>query len=88
MNLLLESYVTIDTKKIIGIFDIDDKVTPQITKEFLRKSEKSKKIKVVGYELPKSFILIDDDNQNVIFSHLSAKSLAGRAEEKITDILK
>lgn len=76
----------IKKKEIIGIFDIDAKVTPETTKKFLRRAEKEGCTMSAGYDLPKSFILTSDKDKKprVIFSHLSTKTLEGRAQLPLT----
>ncbi|MBE6714931.1 MAG: DUF370 domain-containing protein [Ruminococcaceae bacterium] len=80
------SNTVIRKKDIIGIFDIDTKVTPESTKKFLRRAEKDGITMSAGYDLPKSFILTSDKNkkERVIFSHLSSKTLEGRAQIPLT----
>lgn len=77
--------VTVRKKDIIGIFDMDNTVTPKITKEFLKVAQKNGEIAVAGCDLPKSFIITSDSKkQKVILSHISAKTLAARAEIPLT----
>ena len=80
------SNTVIKKEEIIGIFDIDSQNTPETTKKFLRRAEKDGVSEMAGYDLPKSFVLSCDKNkkQRVIFSHLSAKTLAQRAEIPLT----
>ena len=76
----------IKKEEIIGIFDIDSQNTPETTKKFLRRAEKDGVSEMAGYDLPKSFVLSCDKNKKrrVVFSHLSAKTLAQRAEIPLT----
>ncbi len=77
--------VTVRKRDIVGIFDIDNTVTPAATKDFLRRAQQNGEITSAGYDLPKSFIITNDGkDQKVILSHLSAKTLAGRAELPLT----
>ena len=77
--------VTVKKKDIVGIFDIDNTVTPKVTKEFLRKAQNRGELSSAGCDLPKSFLLTcDGKKQKVIFSHISAKTLAGRSEIPLT----
>ena len=79
------SNTVIKKKDIIGIFDIDSQTTPEATKKFLRKREKEGLTEMAGYDLPKSFILVNDKKKDkVVFSHLSTKTLEGRAELPLT----
>lgn len=81
MFLHLGGSISVRKNDIIAILDIDDKTTTQITKEFLSRAERDGKVILTGTDLPKSVILTDDGQGSawVIFSHISAKSLAGRA---------
>ena len=55
------------------------------TEKLLRKREKEGLTEMAGYDLPKSFILVNDKKKDkVIFSHLSTKTLEGRAELPLT----
>ena len=79
------SNTVIKKKDIIGIFDIDSQSTPEATKQFLRKREKAGETEMAGFDLPKSFILVNDKKKDkVIFTHLSTKTLEGRAELPLT----
>ena len=77
--------VTVRKKDILGIFDIDNTITPKITKDFLKAAQNKGEIVTAGYDLPKSFIITaDKKKQKVILSHISAKTLASRAEIPLT----
>ncbi|MBQ4066430.1 MAG: DUF370 domain-containing protein [Clostridia bacterium] len=85
MFLHVGSNTVIKKKDIIGIFDIDSRVTPETTKRFLRRAEKEGITEMAGYDLPKSFILTNDGREDrVIFTHLAAKTLEGRSEIPLT----
>jgi len=85
MFLHVGSNTVIKKKDIIGFFDIDSKVTPETTKKFLRRCEREGKTLLAGNDLPKSFILTSDKKEDrVIFTHLSSKTLEGRAEIPLT----
>lgn len=85
MFLHIGENITVRKKDIIGIFDMDNTVTPETTKNFLRCAEQKKEIAVAGYDLPKSFVVTaDKKGQKVILSHISAKTLFGRAEIPLT----
>ena len=64
---------------LIGIFDIDGKITPEITANFLKKAQKEGKVDSAGEDLPKSFVLVGNkDKTEIIFSHISSTKLAER----------
>lgn len=50
----------INTKIIIGIFDMDTSTVNKATRDYLAKAEKENKVVYVNYELPKSFVVCDD----------------------------
>jgi len=50
---------TIRQKDIIGVFDLDTSTVSGVTKNFLSRAEKSKKITGIK-TLPKSFVLTED----------------------------
>ena len=72
-------------KNIIGIFDIESSTVSDLTKKYLSDAEKRGEVEsAAGEELPKSFILYFDNNQEfkVCLSQLSTASLDGRIEEE------
>ena len=81
---------------IIGIFDLDGKITTPDTAAYLRRAERAGESEIAGSDLPKSFIVSYPPRRRrkrsdarrrrirfrdrVIFSHISAVFLARRAE--------
>lgn len=69
----------IRTDRIIGIFDADTATVGKDTKKFLSDREKEGTLQSVCEELPKSFLLCD---QNEVFlTQLSVKTLIERNEK-------
>ena len=69
--------------RIIGIFDIENSTVSDITRKYLSDAEKRGEVEsAAGDELPKSFILYFDKNQEykVCFSQLSTSALDGRRD--------
>ncbi len=60
MYLYLGGDTVINTKNIIGIFDMDTSTVNKATRDYLSKAEKEKRVIYVNYELPKSFIVCED----------------------------
>lgn len=60
MYLYLGGETVINTKNIIGIFDMDTSTVNKATRDYLSKAEKEKRVIYVNYELPKSFIVCED----------------------------
>jgi hypothetical protein len=73
----------IRTKSIIGIFDMDNSTVSAVTRKYLNtKQKKGCVFSVSEEELPKSFVLYEDNGEKkVCFSPLSVSALKGRIEE-------
>lgn len=78
MYLHLGDDVIIRNKDIIGIFDIENTSTGQITKDFL--NQNSKKIISVNFDMPKAFIISKGVNnkENIYISPISVTTLKKR----------
>lgn len=73
-----EEYL-IKKNSIIGIFDIENTTISKITREYLTDKEKRGQIVTVNDELPKSFIITHDKNENTIFiTSISSRTLEKR----------
>ena len=46
---------------IISVFDLDSSTVSVFTRSFLSKAEKEKRVVLLSYDLPKSFILMRDE---------------------------
>jgi hypothetical protein len=66
MFLHLGNDVVVNTNSIIGIFDIENTSTSQMTKNFLSNT-KNKKIINVNYEMPKTFVVCEEDGVESIY---------------------
>jgi hypothetical protein len=83
MYLHLGNEQVILTKKIIGIFDIENTSVSKNTKDFLYSAEKNGNVIYVTNELPKSFVVCKDkDGEKVYISQISAATLKKRAVTK------
>ncbi|MCR4906557.1 MAG: DUF370 domain-containing protein [Clostridiales bacterium] len=76
-------------EEILGVFDLDGKMTTADTAAFLRRAEREGRTELAGDDLPKCFILcapcrvrrgIAPPEGRVIFSRLSASALSHRGE--------
>ena len=78
----------IRTKTIIGIFDTDKATVSGVTRDYLRGVERDGLTESASFEIPKSFILYDDDRvggvQKVCFSQISTGALVKRIEKSAT----
>ncbi len=80
MYLYLGQNTVINTKNIIGIFDLDNATVKKSTRNFLFSAEKEKKtVTVIGEDLPKSFIVAEKGNEKIIYiSQISTKTILKR----------
>ncbi len=79
MYLHLGSNTIVSNKDIIGIFDMDNTTISKHTRKYLSERTKNKEVVNVSMELPKSFIVCNTKNKNVVYvSQLSSKTLTKR----------
>lgn len=95
MFLRINKYKTVKTTDIIGIFDADSATMGNDSRKFLSRYEKEKRLISCGGDIPKSFVLYRDpeDNKNkAAFMKFSSSSVKNKieAEEKlfITEVRK
>ena len=62
---------------VIGFFDMDGKWDSEVTKDFLKRYDKTGRTVAAGDDLPRSFVLTDD---RLVFTHISTSALKSRAE--------
>lgn len=85
MYLHLGQSTVINTKDILGIFDLDTSTVSKHTRDYLSEKEKQKKVVTVSYDLPKSFTVCvnnDGTEENVYISQLSTATLEKRVNGK------
>lgn len=79
MYLHLGEKTVIKTSSIVGIFDLDNTTVSKNTRTFLSDAEKKGRVINVSYELPKSFIVCDEDGETTVYiSQLSSQTLLRR----------
>jgi len=79
MYLHIGKDIIIKKADIVGIFELDGKITTGATKAFLRKAEKEGKLESAGYDLPKSFVIVKGEGEEKVYlSHISVSSLLNR----------
>lgn len=72
--------IAIPVKNIIAILDLDTTTTSKITKEFLRTAQEEAFIKNISEDIPKSFIITEENKKSKIYlSHISSVTLQKRA---------
>lgn len=75
-----DNYI-IPIKDIIGIFDLEATTTTKETREFLNVSEEEGFITTISNEMPKSFIVTEEDSKSRIYlSPISVATLRKRIE--------
>ena len=80
MYLHLGGEYVVKEEEVIGIFDLDTSTVSKHTRNFLNKKEKEKKLINVSFELPKSFILVGDkQNEKIYISQISSATLNKRS---------
>ena len=85
MYLHIGNGITIRKNKIIGIFDLDSSTVSGITKKYINKNEKDGNILYGDYDLPRTFILHEEDDgfekkYKIKLSRISSQGLKLRAE--------
>ena len=69
-------------KAIIGIFDLDNTTSSKITRDFLNQAEKNGETVIVSDDLPKSFVLCEEEGKSTVYlTLLGSAALQRRAED-------
>lgn len=81
MYLRVEENLVVNTREIIGIFDMDNTTVSRLGRGFLAESQKNGLIINATDDLPKSFVVTNDgENTRVCISSVSSKILAKRGD--------
>ncbi len=79
MHLHIGNGQTVKKESIIGIFDLDNASVSGVTREFLRKKEKEKKVSYPDSDLPRSFLVCEAGGEtSVKLSRISTVGLKTR----------
>ena len=79
MYLHLGENRVVRTDSIIGIFDMDTSTISKWTKDYLSNATKNKRVINVSMELPKSFVVCNENNEiKVYVSQISSQTLMKR----------
>ena len=79
MFLHVGNHKNIRIKDVVGIFDMDNATLSSVTRKFLSEKQKQLLVEIAAVELPKSFILFEENGlYKICFSPLSSASLRGR----------
>lgn len=73
--------VMADTRRIIGIFDLDNTSTSKHTRQFLAKAEEEGVVQTACEDIPRSFIVCDHPyhRQIIYLSQINSQTLGRRA---------
>ncbi len=79
MFIHLGNDIIVNSKNIVGIFDIENTTTGKNTSKLLEKATKEKRVINVSFEMPKSFIISIEKGREIIYiSHISVATLRKR----------
>ena len=77
---------SVKRKDIIGIFDLDTATVSKITKDFINRCQKNGKVTYLDSDLPRAFILLDENKETKVrLSRISTSGLKIRLESGITE---
>ena len=81
MYLHLGDEVMAKNRQIIGVFDLDTSTVTRATRDFLARAQKNGMVTNIGENLPKSFVLYEENGEMRVFiSPLAASTLRRRAQ--------
>ena len=81
MYLHLGQSVVVPFSSVVGVFDLDNTTGSHITRDLLRRAEREGRVESVSQELPRSFVLCEEDGQRRIYlSQLTTATLLKRSE--------
>ncbi|NCE63821.1 DUF370 domain-containing protein [Pseudoflavonifractor sp. 524-17] len=80
MYLHLGQSVVVPFGDIIGIFDLDNTTASHLTRAFLTRGEQEGRVVNVCEDLPKSFVLCQEEDPRIYISQLAPATLVRRAE--------
>jgi hypothetical protein len=80
MYLHLGSGEVVRSESIVGVFDLDNTSQSHLTRKYLAAAEKSGQVINVAEDIPKSFVVCQDDaGMRVYLSQMSSQTLLKRA---------
>lgn len=74
---------SVKKKNIVGIFDLDTATVSKITRELLGEKEKAGRLEYDYSDLPRSFVLSDEERGKIILSRISSAGLKIRMNAEI-----
>ena len=82
MFLHVGNHKNIRIRDVIGIFDMDNATLSSVTRKFLSEKQKQLLVEIAAVELPKSFVLFEENGlYKICFSPLSSSALKGRMND-------
>ena len=79
MYLHLGEGAVVAERDIVGIFDLDTATVSADTRSYLRYLQDEGRVRAVGTELPKSFIVVMEDGKELLYtSQISSATLLKR----------
>ena len=80
MYLHLGQNVVVPEEAVVGVFDLDNTTSSRITRKFLSQAEKDRSIISVSDEIPKSFVVCNENGKTEIYlSQLTSQTLLKRS---------
>ena len=80
MYLHLGQTVMVREEEIVGVFDLDNTTSSKLTRAFLSRAEKDGRVKSIGADIPKSFVVCADGENTVYLTQMGTKTLKLRSE--------
>lgn len=80
MYLHLGQDVIVNERTIVGVFDMDNSTVSRHTRAFLARAQREGRVVNVSLELPKSFIVCEENGRETVYiSQISTATLLRRA---------
>ena len=80
MYLHLGQDVIVNERTIVGVFDMDNSTVSRHTRAFLARAQREGRVVNVSLELPKSFIVCEENGRETVYiSQISSATLLRRA---------
>ncbi len=81
MYLHIGDDIIIKKSEIVGIFELDGKITTAETKKYLNDAQKGGRLVSATLDLPKSFVICKNGGKETVYlSHISVSSLLKRCD--------
>lgn len=80
MYLHLGQHTTVNTRDLVGLFDLDTTTLSKRTRDFLAQAEKEGRVVNTTNELPKSFAVSGESGGRVYICQLTAQTLKKRVD--------